>query len=43
MNDEAASGDSGGFLTRFVWTIQSPRKLYVAIASGEVHWLHSDQ
>jgi hypothetical protein len=38
MNEEVGSRDTGSFLTRFIWTLQSPKKLYADIASGDAHW-----
>ncbi len=38
MNEDAGSSETGNFLTRFVWTLTSPKKLYADIASGDAKW-----
>jgi hypothetical protein len=38
MNEEAGSRETGTFLTRFIWTLQAPKKLYADIASGDARW-----
>jgi len=38
MNEEAASGEKGNFMSRFIWIFVSPKKLFEEIAEGEVHW-----
>jgi hypothetical protein len=38
MNEEVGSRETGNFLTRFVWTLTSPKRLYADIADGEAKW-----
>lgn len=38
MNEEAQTGGSGSFVSRFVWTIQSPSRLFADVAEGAPWW-----
>ncbi|MDH3216516.1 MAG: hypothetical protein OEN01_09525, partial [Candidatus Krumholzibacteria bacterium] len=37
MSEEVGAAGSEGFLSRFIWTISSPQRLFADIADG-AHW-----